>query len=159
MEKDFYKPTLLFYFLQIFIFSAITGWSHWNNGFVDISLQLLQILLTLLSNILIFTLIFKYMHNAKVSWRIARDGAVVTAILLYLSQWIIGYYLQHYFIMGTLGVANSIFIMLAWVHYSAQIVFFGAQFTFQISKVLQDRILSKAFISASIGVEGILLLA
>jgi membrane protein len=133
---------ILFYFLQIFIFSAITGWLHWNNGFVDISLQLLQILLTLLSNILIFTLIFKYMHNAKVSWRIARDGAVVTAILLYLSQWIIGYYLQHYFIMGTLGVANSIFIMLAWVHYSAQIVFFGAQFTFQISKVLQDRILS-----------------
>lgn len=133
---------ILFYFLQIFIFSAITSWLHWNNGFVDISLQLLQILLTLLSNILIFTLIFKYMHNAKVSWRIARDGAVVTAILLYLSQWIIGYYLQHYFIMGTLGVANSIFIMLAWVHYSAQIVFFGAQFTFQISKVLQDRILS-----------------
>ncbi len=133
---------ILFYFLQIFIFSAITGWLHWNNGFVDISLQLLQILLTLLSNILIFTLIFKYMHNAKVSWRIARDGAVVTAILLYLSQWVIGYYLQHYFIMGTLGVANSIFIMLAWVHYSAQIVFFGAQFTFQISKVLQDRILS-----------------
>jgi len=133
---------ILFYFLQIFIFSAITGWLHWNNGFVDISLQLLQILLTLLSNILIFTLIFKYMHNAKVSWRIARDGAVVTAILLYLSQWIIGYYLQHYFIMGTLGVANSIFIMLAWVHYSAQIVFFGAQFTFQIGKVFQDRIKS-----------------
>ncbi|MDP4596928.1 MAG: YihY/virulence factor BrkB family protein [Crocinitomicaceae bacterium] len=133
---------ILFYFLQIFIFSALTGWLQWNNGFVDFSLQLLQIFLTLLSNVLIFTLIFKYMHNAKVSWRIARDGAIVTAILLYLSQWVIGYYLQHYFIMGKLGVANSIFIMLAWVHYSAQIVFFGAQFTYQIGKVFQDRILS-----------------
>jgi uncharacterized BrkB/YihY/UPF0761 family membrane protein len=44
--------------------------------------------------------------------------------------------------MGRLGVANSIFIMLAWVHYSAQIVFFGAQFTYQIGKVFNERIQS-----------------
>lgn len=80
------------------------------------------------------------MHNAKVTWRVARNGAIATAILLYLSQWIIGYYLQHYFVMGTLGVANSIFIMLAWVHYSAQIVFFGAKYTYQIGKVYNERI-------------------
>ncbi|MBM3916557.1 MAG: YihY/virulence factor BrkB family protein [Sphingomonadales bacterium] len=131
---------ILFYFLQIFIFSALTSWLQWNNGFVDFSLQLIQIAFTLLSNILIFSLIFKYMHNAKVSWRIARIGAVATALLLYLSQWLIGYYLQHYFVMGTLGVANSIFIMLAWVHYSAQIVFFGAKYTYQIGKVYNERI-------------------
>lgn len=131
---------ILFYFLQVFIFSALTSWLQWHNGFVDFSLQLLQIFLSLLSNVLIFTLIFKYMHNAKVSWRIARDGAITTAVLLYVSQWVIGYYLQHYFIMGKLGVASSIFIMLAWVHYSAQIVFFGAQFTYQIGKDFQDRI-------------------
>ena len=131
---------ILFYFLQIFIFSALTSWLQWNNGFVDFSLQVLQILFTLLSNILIFSLIFKYMHNAKVTWRVARNGAIATAILLYLSQWLIGYYLQHYFVMGTLGVANSIFIMLAWVHYSAQIVFFGAKYTYQIGKVYNERI-------------------
>lgn len=131
---------ILFYFLQIFIFSALTSWLQWNNGFVNFSLQIVHILFTLLSNILIFSLIFKYMHNAKVTWRVARNGAIATAILLYLSQWIIGYYLQHYFVMGTLGVANSIFIMLAWVHYSAQIVFFGAKYTYQIGKVYHERI-------------------
>lgn len=135
---------ILFYFLQVFIFSALTNWLHWNNGFVDFSLQVLQVVLTLASNMLIFLLIFKYMHNAKVSWRVARDGAIATALLLYLSQWLIGYYLHHYFIMGKLGVANSIFIMLAWIHYSAQIVFFGAQFTFHIGKVLNERIQSSA---------------
>lgn len=131
---------ILFYFLQMFIFSALTGWLHLNNGFVDFSLDSLHIFFTLLSNVLIFSLIFKYMHNAKVSWRIARNGAIVTSILLYLSQWLIGYYLRHYFIMGTLGVANSIFITLAWVHYSAQIIFFGAQYTYHIGEVLNDRI-------------------
>ena len=135
---------ILFYFLQVFIFSALTNWLHWNNGFVDFSLQVLQVVLTLVSNVLIFLLIFKYMHNAKVSWRVARDGAIATALLLYLSQWLIGYYLHHYFIMGKLGIANSIFIMLAWIHYSAQIVFFGAQFTFHIGKVLNERIQSSA---------------
>jgi membrane protein len=131
---------ILFYFLQVFIFTALTNWLHWNNGFVDFSLQALQIILTLFSNVLIFLLIFKYMHNAKVSWRVARDGAIATALLLYASQWLIGYYLHHYFIMGKLGVANSIFIMLAWIHYSAQIVFFGAQFTYHIGKVHNERI-------------------
>ena len=131
---------ILFYFLQIFIFSALTSWLQWNNGFVNFSLQIVHILFTLLSNILIFSLIFKYMHNAKVTWRVARNGAIATAILLYLSQWLIGYYLHHYFVMGTLGVANSIFIMLAWVHYSAQIVFFGAKYTYQIGKVYHERI-------------------
>lgn len=131
---------ILFYFLQIFIFSALTSWLQWNNGFVNFSLQLVHILFSLLSNILIFSLIFKYMHNAKVTWRVARNGAIATAILLYLSQWLIGYYLHHYFVMGTLGVANSIFIMLAWVHYSAQIVFFGAKYTYQIGKVYHERI-------------------
>ena len=135
---------ILFYFLQVFIFSALTNWLHWNNGYVDFSLQVLQVVLTLVSNVLIFLLIFKYMHNAKVSWRVARDGAIATALLLYLSQWLIGYYLHHYFVMGKLGVANSIFIMLAWIHYSAQIVFFGAQFTFHIGKVLNERIQSSA---------------
>jgi membrane protein len=131
---------ILFYFLQIFIFSALSSWLKVQNGFVDFSFQLIHILFTIFTNVLIFSMIFKYMHNAKVSWRVARRGALMTSILLYLSQLLIGYYLQNYFIMGTLGVANSIFIMLAWVHYSAQIVFFGAKFTFHIGKIYNEQI-------------------
>lgn len=134
---------ILFYFLQVLIFSAITSWLNLNNGFVDVSMHFLQIGLTLLSNIVIFALIFKFLHNAKVSWRVARNGAIVTALLLYLGQLLIGYYLQHFFMMGKLGVANSIFVLLAWVHYSAQIVFFGAQYTYQIGTILNERIKSK----------------
>lgn len=133
---------ILFYFVQVFVFSALNSWIHWHNGFIDISFKILQIGLTIVSNILIFSLIFKYMHDAKVSWRVAIKGAILTAILLYFSQWIISYYLQHFFMMGKLGIANSIFMMLAWVHYSAQIIFLGAKFTFQIGKVSGERISS-----------------
>jgi membrane protein len=133
---------ILFYFAQVFVFSALNSWIHWHNGFIDFSFKLLQIGLTLLSNVLIFSLIFKYMHDAKVSWKVALKGAILTAILLYFSQWILSYYLQHFFMLGQLGVANSIFMMLAWVHYSAQIIFLGAKFTYQVGKATGDRIAS-----------------
>lgn len=133
---------ILFYFAQVFVFSALNSWIHWHNGFIDFSFKLLQIGLTLLSNVLIFSLIFKYMHDAKVSWKVALKGAILTAILLYFSQWILSYYLQHFFMLGQLGIANSIFMMLAWVHYSAQIIFLGAKFTYQVGKATGDRISS-----------------
>jgi membrane protein len=82
------------------------------------------------------------MHDAKVSWKVALKGAILTAILLYFSQWILSYYLQHFFMLGQLGIANSIFMMLAWVHYSAQIIFLGAKFTYQVGKATGDRISS-----------------
>lgn len=133
---------ILFYFAQVFVFSALNSWIHWHNGFIDFSFTLLQIGLTIASNVLIFSLIFKYMHDAKVSWRLALKGAIVTSILLYFSQWILSYYLQHFFMLGQLGVANSIFMMLAWVHYSAQIIFLGAKFTYHMGKASGERISS-----------------
>lgn len=133
---------ILFYFAQVFVFSALNSWIHWHNGFIDVSFKILQIGLTLVSNVLIFSLIFKYMHDAKVSWRVAFKGAILTAILLYFSQWILSYYLQHFFMMGQLGIANSIFMMLAWVHYSAQIIFLGAKFTYQVGRASGERISS-----------------
>ena len=133
---------ILFYFAQVFVFSALNSWIHWHNGFIDFSFKILQIGLTLVSNVLIFSLIFKYMHDAKVSWRVAFKGAILTAILLYFSQWILSYYLQHFFMMGQLGIANSIFMMLAWVHYSAQIIFLGAKFTYQVGRASGERISS-----------------
>ena len=142
MLAVFALVVILFYFAQVFVFSALNSWINWHNGFIDFSFKLLQIGLTLLSNVLIFSLIFKYMHDAKVSWKVALKGAILTAILLYFSQWILSYYLQHFFMLGQLGIANSIFMMLAWVHYSAQIIFLGAKFTYQVGKATGDRISS-----------------
>jgi len=33
-----------------------------------------------------------------------------------------------------LGIAGSLFVILAWVNYSAQIVFFGAKYTHVLAK-------------------------
>ena len=120
---------ILFYFMQVFIFSALTNYINYKNGFVDFTLEFFHHCLTIISNTLIFTLVFKYIHDGFVPWVLALKGAIVTSLLLFISQLLIKYYLQHYFFLGNTGIAGSLFIFLAWVHYSAQIVFFGAKFT------------------------------
>ena len=120
---------ILLYFLQGFIFYAFTNYLHYKNGFVDFTLEFFQHLISIFSNILIFTIVFKYIHDGFVPIKLAIKGAFVTSVLLFLSQLLIKYYLHNYFFLGNMGIAGSLFIFLAWVHYSAQIVFFGAKFT------------------------------
>lgn len=79
-------------------------------------------------NVAIFTMIFKYVHDGIVPWKFAIGGAVITSILLYGGQLLIKYYLGHYFFAAKGGITGTFFILLAWVYYSAQIIFFGAKF-------------------------------
>jgi len=120
---------ILLYFLQGFIFYAFTNYLHYKNGFVDFTLEFFQHLISIFSNILIFTIVFKYIHDGFVPIKFAIKEDFVTSVLLFLSQLLIKYYLHNYFFLGNMGIAGSLFIFLAWVHYSAQIVFFGAKFT------------------------------
>lgn len=125
---------ILFYFVQIFVFSGLENYLNANNFLVDFSFKLIQYSISILSNSIIFTLIFKYIHDGKVEFRLAFRGAIVTSVLLFFSQLLIKYYLQNYFSLGNLGIVGSLFIFLAWVNYSAQIVFFGAHFTYKLGK-------------------------
>jgi len=125
----FAMVVILFYFVQMFIFSGIENYFAANNIIVGFSIKLIQYTISILSNAIIFTLIFKYIHDGKVEFRLAIRGAFVTSIMLFFSQLLIKYYLQNYFSLGNLGIVGSLFIFLAWVNYSAQIVFFGARFT------------------------------
>ena len=126
---------ILFYFAQVFIFSAIQNWNHYHSGFIDFSIDMLQHLLSITSNLMIFTLVFKFIPDAQVKWNVAFKGAIFTSILLVMSQFLINFYLHNYFVLGKIGIANSLFVTLAWVHYSAQIVFLGAKFTSVVGKM------------------------
>lgn len=84
---------------------------------------------SILSNSVIFFFVFKFLHDGFVHWKIAIRGAVFTGILLYMGQWLIKYYLTHYFFAAGGGVAGTIFLLMVWVFYSAQIIFLGAKVT------------------------------
>jgi membrane protein len=80
-------------------------------------------------NLIIFSFLFKYLHDGVVTWRVAIRGGVVTGILLYLGQLLIKIYLMNYFFAASGGVAGTMLIILVWVYYSSQILFLGAKFT------------------------------
>jgi membrane protein len=77
----------------------------------------------------LFALMFRYVPAVKISWRHVWVGAVGTAFLFTLGKFLLGLYLGKASVGSTYGAAGSFVAMIVWIYYSAQIFFFGAQFT------------------------------
>lgn len=80
-------------------------------------------------NTVIFTLIFKYLHDGYVKWKLAMGGGLFTAILFYLGQLLVNYYLTNFFFAADSGIAGTLLAILTWIFYTSQIIFLGATFT------------------------------
>ncbi|MFN8298084.1 MAG: YihY/virulence factor BrkB family protein [Chitinophagales bacterium] len=94
-----------------------------------ILLQILDFLLSGMLTVILFTLIYRFMSDVRLKWRSVIWGAVFTTVLFMLGKYIIGIYLTKSNLGDTYGAAGSIVLLLVWVFYSSQILFFGAEFT------------------------------
>ncbi len=77
----------------------------------------------------LFATIFKFLPDTQVAWRDVWQGAVITTLLFTLGKYLIGVYLGHSAINSSYGAAGSLIVFLVWIYYSAQILYFGAEFT------------------------------
>lgn len=80
---------------------------------------------------ILFAVIYKMLPDAPLSWRDVWIGAVFTALLFSLGKYVIGLYLGNSAVASSFGAAGAMVALLLWVYYSAQIFFFGAEFTRQ----------------------------
>lgn len=78
---------------------------------------------------LLFALMFKFLPDVKITWGDVRIGAVITALLFTIGKSLISLYLGNSGVGSTYGAAGSLVVLLLWVNFSAQILFFGAEFT------------------------------
>tara|TARA_R110002072_G_scaffold302402_2_gene485156 strand:- start:26012 stop:26881 length:870 start_codon:yes stop_codon:yes gene_type:complete len=101
----------------------------------DVASRLIRYGVPILTNMLIFSFIFKFLHDGKVEWRNAIRGGLLTSVLLYFGQLIIKYYLTNFFFGASGGVAGAMLIILVWVYYSSQIIFFGAKYIVVLSRM------------------------
>ena len=76
-----------------------------------------------------FAMIYKLLPDVTIAWRNVWIGAAVTAFLFTIGKALIGLYLGRSSVASVYGAAGSLIVILLWVYYSAQIVFFGAEFT------------------------------
>ena len=90
--------------------------------------QLINQLVGLSVTTLLFAVIFKFVPDRRIAWRDVLAGAALTAVLFTLGKFAIGLYLGQSAFSSTYGAAGSLVVLLVWVYYSSQILFFGAEF-------------------------------
>ncbi|MFO7978680.1 MAG: YihY/virulence factor BrkB family protein, partial [Bacteroidales bacterium] len=78
-----------------------------------------------------FALIFKVLPDAVIRWRSVGVGALLTALLFTLGQYLLGIYFREADPGSAYGAAGSIILLLVWISYVSMILLFGAEFTRQ----------------------------
>jgi membrane protein len=85
---------------------------------------------TLLLNTLVFALLFKFLPDTKVRWSDVGLGALVTAVLWEIGKNLLAIYIgrsgQSW---SAYGLVGTVLILMAWIYFSSQILFLGAEFT------------------------------
>lgn len=87
---------------------------------------------------ILFAMILKYVPACRVDWRDVRVGAAVTAVLFVLGKTALGWYLGRSTTANSYGAAGSLVVLVIWVYYSAQIFYYGAEFTHVHAKANRD---------------------
>ncbi len=108
------------YLDQVFSGTMVYYFIHAGNALVMLGI------LTLL-----FASIYKFLPDAIIGWSDVWVGGLVTAILFSIGRSLIGLYLGTSNPASIYGAAGTIVLILIWVFYSSQILFFGAVFTRQ----------------------------
>jgi membrane protein len=101
---------------------------------MDVIMQTLAVVISFGVVSLLFAMLFKFLPDVKVAWHDVWIGAVLTAALFVVGKIGLGFYLGKAATASAYGAAGSLVILLLWVYYSAQILFFGAEFTQVYSK-------------------------
>ena len=108
--------------------AASNLWSGLDESFAWLG-QGLNLGLSLGLLTVLFAMMFKLLPDVNMAWSDVWLGGFVTAVLFVIGKFAIGLYLGHSSMASSYGVAGSFVVLLVWVYYSAQILFFGAELT------------------------------
>jgi membrane protein len=106
---------------------------------------IINIVSLLILTTILFLIVFKILPDGKVSFRDCLLGAVFTALLFMGGKFLIGAYLGSSSMASIYGSAGSVVLILAWVYYSAIILYFGAEFTKVYSKTYGKKIIPNKY--------------
>lgn len=93
----------------------------------------------------IFALIYKFLPDAHIKWKVTWTGAFITAILFTIGKLLIGLFIGQSNIGVMYGAAGSLVVILLWVFYSSIIFFFGAEITQQYAEMYAHAIEPKDY--------------
>jgi len=91
--------------------------------------QPIQLLVSFAVVTVLFAFIFRFLPDTRPEWRDVWSGAAFTSLLFVLGKFALGLYLGKSAVGSSYGAAGSLVVMLVWIYWSANILFFGAEFT------------------------------
>lgn len=95
-----------------------------SSAFETSNALVTYVLLTLL-----FAMLYRILPDVEIPWRDVWVGAIVTALLLSVGKWAIGFYLGRSDLASAYGTAGSMIVLMFWVYYASLLVLLGAVFT------------------------------
>jgi membrane protein len=122
----------LFVFASLALDASVAAVGKFFNELLpipEIFLSILNSALSLVTISVLFALIFKYVPITRTPWKEAWIGGTVSAFLFTVGNALIGLYLGKAGIGSAYGAAGSLIAIIVWAYYSAQVFFFGAEFT------------------------------
>lgn len=91
--------------------------------------QIVNFIISFALTTVLFGLIYKVLPDVKITWNDVLIGAAITSLLFSIGRFLLGQYLGNSSFGSAYGAAGSLVVILAWIYYAAQILFFGAEFT------------------------------
>ncbi|WP_312769651.1 YihY/virulence factor BrkB family protein [Epilithonimonas sp.] len=77
----------------------------------------------------LFAFMFKVLPDVEIKWKSVWIGAIVTALLFNLGKMAISFYFDFSKPTSIFGAAGTVILLMMWINYSCQLIFFGAEFT------------------------------
>ena len=119
--------------VSLVLHAGLTAFSDYlSSTFSGMSFWLISIFhhsMSLIASTILFAFVFKFLSDAKLKWMMVWEGALFTAVLFSVGKHLISFYIGSMHVTSKYGAIGSSIMILLWVYYSSQIVFFGAQFT------------------------------
>jgi membrane protein len=85
----------------------------------------------------LFAVLYKIVPDVTLRWSDVALGAALTALLFMIGKQLMALYFAYADLRSTYGVAGSPIVVLLWVYYSAQLFFWGAEFSKVYTRTLR----------------------
>ncbi len=118
--------------VSLLLSALVAGFGRYVGGLypgVEPLLHLANASVTFVIVTILFAMIYRLLPDTNVAWRDVWFGAIVTSALFTVGKSLIGLYLGKSGLGSTYGAAGSLVVLVVWIYYSAQILFFGAELT------------------------------
>lgn len=119
--------------VSLVISAGLSAVSEWVSGYISDTLTVLfsiaDIVVSLGVITLLFASIYKFLPDARISWKDVWIGALMTSVLFIIAKFALGLYFGKSDPGSTYGAAGSVILIMLWVSYAGIILLFGAEFT------------------------------